>query len=308
MKTGLIKTGFCVAYDWELLKKAVPRIYKRSDIICLAVDKNRKSWSGNKYAFDDQAFYDFVKTIDRDNKIDIYEDDFARPDLNARQNCNRHRTMIAEKMGTGGWHVQIDSDEYFVDFDSFVGSLHRINVAPTGNEKPLNVCPFLVPLIKKTDGGFLLVDFRHKMPEFAPFATTKPSYERARQNGHFNIIVPTYVIHETWARPDEQLWYKMNNWGHSAEELEEKKKRLSYYNLWKSLDENNFQYINNFHPALPQAWPFLGFIKGTTIEELISNFKTPYGTFSNFQIALLNNRNAARLKFYGKKILKIFGA
>ncbi|MFZ6012192.1 MAG: hypothetical protein ACOYXT_17760 [Bacteroidota bacterium] len=300
----IIKTGFCVSYDWELLKKAIPRIYEYSDVICLAIDKNRRSWSGNSYDFNNEAFYAFVKSIDSANKIDIYEDDFSLPELNARQNCNRHRTLMADRMGKGGWHVQIDSDEYFLDFGLFVSALKKINPNPTGAEKPLNVCPFLVPLIKKTETGYLFVDFRDRLPEHAPFATTKPQYERARQNGHFNWLVPTHVIHETWARGEQELWYKMNNWGHSAEELEENKRRLSYYNLWKSLDEYNYRYITNFHPALPEAWPYLGFCKGKTIEEFIDNFKTPEFPLSKIQLFMRNNRNVARFKFYTQKLVR----
>ena len=149
-KQATIKTGFCVSYDWELLKKSIPPIYEQSDIICLAVDKNRKSWSGNKYTFDEVAFRSFVQQVDKDKKIEIYEDDFSRPDLNARQNCNRQRTMIAEQLKKGGWHIQIDSDEYFTDFSGFVNTLKAINPRPTGDEKPVNVCPYLIPLIKQT--------------------------------------------------------------------------------------------------------------------------------------------------------------
>jgi hypothetical protein len=28
----------------------------------------------------------------------------------------RERNMLAKYMGEGGWHVQIDADEYFADF------------------------------------------------------------------------------------------------------------------------------------------------------------------------------------------------
>ena len=93
----IIKTGFCVAYDWELLKYSLPGVYEESDMICLAIDKDRHSWSCNKYEFDDKAFYDFIKKTDRENKIDIYEDDFSLSHLNARENCNRHRTLLAKE-------------------------------------------------------------------------------------------------------------------------------------------------------------------------------------------------------------------
>lgn len=299
---NIIKVGFCASYDWELLRKSIPKAYAHSDIICVAIDKDRKSWSGNQFVFDDEAFFSFIKEIDTDKKITIYEDCFSVPNLSARQNCNRHRMLIAEKMGKGGWHIQIDSDEYFFDFAGFVNYLKSINPNPTGKEKPLNVNVCLVPIIKKTAEGYLFVDFKGGIPENAPFATNKPEYLRARNNGHFSILSPFLAIHETWARSEDSLWFKINNWGHAAEELKEKSQRISYYNLWKALDENNYTYIYNFHPASPTTWPALGFCKGQSIDELMANFNVPEFLLSRMQLFLKNNRNVARLKQLFRRI------
>jgi hypothetical protein len=301
----MIKVGFCVAYDWELLKNSIPRVYAHADIICLALDKDRKSWSGNKFDFDDKAFYDFVQSIDTDKKITIYEDCFSLPELNARQNCNRHRMLIAEKMGKGGWHIQVDSDEYFLDFGAFVDELTRIHKSPTGKEKPINVCPMLIPIFKKIENGFLLVDFKSKLPETAPFATSKPDYQSARQNGHFNILVPVFVLHETWARNEADLWFKLNNWGHAAEELKSDEVKLNYFNTWKNLNLNNYDKVENIHFVNPGAWPALRYEKGNTVEELIKNFQPPKISWLWLRLAIKNSRFMARLNHY---ILKpLFG-
>lgn len=60
----IVKVGFCVSYDWELLKISLPRIYAHADLICLAVDKDRKSWMGNPYLFNLKYFCDFVYAIE----------------------------------------------------------------------------------------------------------------------------------------------------------------------------------------------------------------------------------------------------
>ncbi|MEJ0054753.1 MAG: hypothetical protein WDN75_03365 [Bacteroidota bacterium] len=292
----IIKTGFCVAYDWELLKKSIPRVYASSDVICLAIDINRKSWAGNKYDFNEEAFFSFVREMDVEKKIDIYQDDFALPTLDKRENCNRHRMLIAERMGAGGWHIQVDADEYFLDFDGFVNYLKRLNPAPLPSDKAINICCPFVPLIKRIHSGYLYVNFRGTLPEIIPMATNKPDYQRARQNGHFNLTSEYYVIHETWARDENELWYKINNWGHAAEELKENDKRLSYYNLWKSLDQNNYKYIKNFHPIIGAVWPALAFCESNNIEEFIDRMPKPHLPLSQFRLFLANNRNVARLK------------
>lgn len=298
-----IKVGFCVAYDWELLKDSLPAIYNFADIICLAVDVDRHSWSCNPYTFDSDSFYAFVRTIDIEDKIDIYEDDFSLPELNARENCNRHRSMIADKMGMGGWHIQIDCDEYFVDFEKFVSRLTKICSYPTGKEKPLNVLANLITLYKKLQDGYLLVDSSAGEFETVPIATNVPHYERARQNGHFNIYTDSFVLHESWARTEEELQFKISNWGHSAEELSSDLKQDSYISFWLALDKFNYKYAHNFHPANPTVWRKLKYFESRSIKDLIS-IALPGFPHSMLWLKVRNNRNIARIRHL---VHKIFG-
>ncbi len=303
----IIKTGFCVAYDWRLLMNSLPPVYQHSDIICLAIDQNRKSWSGNPFEFEDEEFYAFVETIDKEKKIIIYEDDFSRPDLTARQNCNRHRTLIAAKMGEGGWHIQIDCDEYFTDFKGFTEFLLKLNSNPTGNEKPYNVNVFLYDLFKRVSDGYLYAYPKDSSPLSAPFATTRPEYMRARNNGYFNRISPFFVIHETWARGEDELRFKLSNWGHSSEELKNIEVRESFINLWKAIDGNNYKYIKNFHFAVAQVWEGLSYVKAKTMNELIQNFN-PGFKINGFYLTLQNNRMYGRIRYFIGKLKRIFKA
>jgi len=300
----VIKVAFCVSYDWEMLHNSLPRVYPQADMICLGVDRNRRSWAGKKFDFDEAAFQDFVRGLDTEGKIDVYEDDFALPGLNSRENGNRHRQLMAGRMGKGGWHLQVDADEYFLDFKAFVDRLLEIHPDPSGNEKAVNVCANWIPVIKKVDGGYLYVDFGPRLPETVPIATNRPHYERARHNGHFNILTPCFIVHETWARSDDDLWFKINNWGHAAEELEAHDRRLSYYKLWQSLDRNNFQYIYNFHPATPKTWPGLQFGPGAHMQDFMAQLPTPYFPLSSLGLRIQNSRNAARIRSFIRRLRK----
>ena len=104
------------------------------------------------------------------------------------------------------------------------------------------------------------------------------------------------------ARSEKELWYKINNWGHASEELEARKSRESYYALWKALDQYNYQYIQDFHPAKRPTWPALGFCPGEKVEDFIKNFKVPDYPLNAWQLQLQNNRNAARLRALWSKI------
>ena len=71
-----IKVGICIAYDWEMLKISLPIIYNHVDKICLSIDKNRKSWAGNCYDFDNISFLSYIKEIDLNQKIQILEENY----------------------------------------------------------------------------------------------------------------------------------------------------------------------------------------------------------------------------------------
>lgn len=300
----MIKIGFCVSYDWYLMKHSLPLVYPYADKICLAIDKQRRAWTGDKFEIEEEAFYRFVKESDPDNKILLLEADLVDVNLNARQNCNRHRHLIADALGKGGWHVQIDSDEYFTDFKAFVEGLKRINPNPSSEEEPMNVCcPFYV-IYKEVEGGFLMVDNGSAMPEMIPMATTRPQYERARQNNFYNYYLDSPVLHQSWARSEEELWFKINNWGHSAEELQKRQGRVSYFNLWKSLDCLNYFYVKNIHPVQPEVWPALSYHESSGIESLVDAYKGHQGKLPATVLLSQNNRTLARIKFHLGKMFK----
>ena len=120
-----IKTGFLVAYDYEMLKKAIPCIYNASDIICLCIDENRITWGGNKFNIE-FSFFDWLNDFDIDKKIVVYEDKFYNANLSPMQMETAQRNKMAEYLGLDGWHIQLDVDEYFINFDQFVQVLKKI--------------------------------------------------------------------------------------------------------------------------------------------------------------------------------------
>jgi hypothetical protein len=98
-----------------------------------------------------------------------------------------------------------------------------------------------------------------------PFATNKPEYLNARRNSHFNVISPFFVLHETWARGEEELLNKINSWGHDNDFASKE----SYFNFWKILDEHNYIYVKDFHPLRSATWQKLGFIPELAVESAI---------------------------------------
>lgn len=254
-----IKVGFLVSYDFMYLKNSLPIVYDHVDYIALAIDVNRCTWSGGTYTITDD-FFEWIDILDKEKKIHIYEDNFYIPTLTAIENDTRERTMLGKFMGEGGWHVQIDSDEYQVDFEGFIGYLKTLDCT-----EPTLVLLQSVTMFKQDDNGTYMVVSK----EMLPIATNSPRYEGARFVYNIKeIFAPFKMLHQSWARPEQEIYYKISNWGHRDHfDIDE------YFKLWSFVNKFNCRYISNFHPLTPRTWESLEYIPTTNIPKLIAIYK-----------------------------------
>ena len=286
-----VKVGFCIAYDWYLLEYALPLVYEAADSICLSLDVNRTSWSGLRYSFDEKGFFDLVKRIDVAKKIVVLEESFYIDSLKPMQNEVRQRNRMAEVMGKGGWHIQLDCDEYFPDFSGFVQYLFSL---PEAKSRNVNVCCLWVVLYKQTSNGFLYVDPERKDNlYFIQIATRNPAYEYGRRNGNFNICTSFYLVHQSWARSAQEILEKVENWGHSDDFDSQR-----YFEKWNTIDETNYKEVRNFHPTTPEIFPSLMFEKGKTIPGLLKNL--PYSKMISLSALELFFRNSKWISRFRK--------
>ena len=262
MKGKKIKLSFCVAYDWSYLQYSLPLVYDDADEICLAIDVDRISWTGNRFEFDEQGFFELIRQIDQQKKIKIYQDNFHLPELSPMENEVRQRKLMAEFLGTqDGWHLQLDSDEYFLNFKGFVAYLK--NFSP---KRAVNICCPWITLYKRIDEGFLMVqpiDF--SSIEFIPIATNAPHYEHGRRNGYFNHYTDFAILHQSWARSREEVWQKLNNWGHRYDS-----DINAYFKLWDDANIDNYKNYKNFNQTSPEAWPSLCILPLATNQTILN--------------------------------------
>jgi len=294
MKQQPIKVGFCVAYDWYFLKNSLPLVYDHADTICLALDKDRISWAGKKFDFDEVKFKELISNIDLDGKIQLYEDDFHLTTLSPMQNEVRQRNKMAEFLGVGGWHIQLDADEYFVDFSDFVEKLQKYK----GTAK-VNICVPWVTLFKQTQNNWLYVDACDtSLIEYIPVATKYPQYEYGRRNGYFNYKLNHILIHQSWARTLEEIKQKISNWGHKNDF------NTQYFlEFWQSLNELNFSEASNFHPIVPHLWPSLKLILGSSVQDVVNHLKKyPPSLINDKELKRQNSLIRSRLKAFLNKM------
>lgn len=252
-----IKVGFLVSYDYMYLKHSLPIVYKDADFIALAIDNDRCTWSGKPYSLPD-SFFEWITDFDKEKKIHIYEDDFHRPELSAIENDTRERFLLGQFMGEGGWHVQVDSDEYYADFSGFCSFLKSLDIT-----KPTQVLAQFVTMYKQDEKGTYIVESREEFPA----ATNNPNYSRCRySSGNIvTIFMPFKVLHQSWGRSADEISQKLNNWGHQ-DDFDTKE----YFRLWEFVNSFNYRYINDFHPIVPTMWQALEYINTKNIGELLT--------------------------------------
>lgn len=275
-----IKVGFLMSYDYKLLKTSIPLVYKEASSIIVALDENLTTWSGEKFEVD-ESFFLWLKSFDTENKISIYRDDFFDANLNAMENEVKERKMLASKMKIGNWIIQLDSDEYFVNFKKFTEELKLRNkylIHPEKNQ--IQIAGYYINLYKYTDDGVLYVS----KPRNQKFATNYPSYVTGRNTKKQVVYIPNLVIHECLSRSEEEIRIKFTNWGHSHQVNID-----GFLDKWQKIDKSNYDQFENLFYLEPEKWKKLNFVKGRSINEVSENLdfrklipSTPYILSKNF--------------------------
>ena len=260
----MIKVGFLVSYDYAYLYRSLPMVYDNADAITLAIDADNLTWSGNPIVIDD-SFYKWISKTDVNNKITIYKDKFYVPENTPTENDTRERQLLGKAMGEGGWHIQIDSDEYFVDFKGFANYLKSIShYLKNPEKKPVEVYVQWITLFRKVEGGFLYINGGLDPIEVA---TNLPDYKYMRANLHSKKIITKFILlHQSWARDEEEIYTKIKNWSHNNDI-----DSAESFNFWKSINLDNYKTIRNFHGQDPRKWESLGFVAKDDILNLTIN-------------------------------------
>ncbi len=253
--------GYMIAYDYSYLKHSLPTVYEHAEKITIALDRNRKTFAGEEFDVD-SSFFSWLKKIDHANKITLYEDEFYVPGISTKDAEVRERNMLAKFMGEGGWHIQIDTDEYFVDFAKLVAALKNAEEKYKG--KYVSFRLYWVTIFKVVEEGYFIIDDTY---EAFALATNYPVYEQGRYNHSIeNITLNQVVLHQSWGRSEGEIKKKLKNWSHSDDF-----DTAAYFEFWKSVNVVNYKYISNFHPLYPEYWRKLKLVKATSIRELIED-------------------------------------
>lgn len=259
----MIKVGYLVSYDYEMLLTSIKQLYDYVDRIYLAIDKDFKTWSGNDFEIP-LSFFEEVKVFDKLKKIEFYFDYFYLPNLSPIECESRERNMLLKKLGKG-WKIQLDVDEYIYDFKTVSKYLNKywyLTVFPKFT--PLVFRGKLVTLYREIPEGYLFIENNERFS----FITNQSHNNYTRNNyqikNHFSNI---NVIHQSWARKENEIQQKIKNWGH-RDDFDTN----NYFEFWKKLNNNNFKDYRNIHPISPAVWDELHFLSSNSIDDFIAKY------------------------------------
>lgn len=265
----MIKVGYLVSYDYKMLLTSIKQLYDYVDGIFIAIDRDRRTWSGNNFEIP-QSFFDEIKAFDRNNKIEFYFDNFYISELLPIECETRERNMLLKKMGKG-WLIQLDVDEYVYDFSKVAKYLKKywyLTLFP--KLTPIVFRGKLITLYRQLIDGYLYIENNERFS----FITNQSNYTYTRNNHTVkNHYANINVIHQSWARTEDEIQMKILNWGH-RDDFDTQQ----YFEFWKNLTSKNYMNYKNVHPIVPEVWNELHFLPSDSIDEFISKY-----AFNNFQ-------------------------
>jgi len=253
-----IIVGFLMSYDYNKLKHSLPPVYKTADSIYLALDIHQRTWKGNRFEID-ISFFKWLKAFDVENKIIIYRDNFYVSEFDSMKNEIRERFLLSKKMGIGNWLIQVDADEIFIDFDKYVKTLRKYNsFLENPAKQPVQIAGFLINIYKYLDNGILFVN----EPTKVMLATNYPNYKHGRNTKQRVIYTNNILLHECLSRTEEDLQYKLNNWGHSHQINNE------FLYKWKQANEFNYKEFKDLFYLDPTIWKRLGYFPSKNLDKI----------------------------------------
>jgi hypothetical protein len=250
-----------IAYDAEMLPRSIESYYDYVDEIVLGIDKERISWSGNEYKFNEIELWTALDKLDVDKKIKVIEDNFHRSSIPI-ENDNHQRNFLKQHC-THDWVFSFDADEVLINPREFF-----IDFCPLVEDYDIDLMFYWFLPYKETQDGTLFISdasrqhfFNEEVQGFATSKTNTFTYCRWTNNQK-KIQSPLAILHYSFCREDAKLELKRNNFGHSVES-----KQDPFYDIRKQVGLGNYHQLVNFKSSnMGPQWPALMLVPTSDIE------------------------------------------
>jgi hypothetical protein len=235
-----------VAYDFRYALAAIQAYYGVADEIVLGLDKDRISWNGRRYDFDDAGFQAGLKAADPQGKVKLVEADFhSRP--TPGDNDTGERSDLSLHCDPANWIVQIDSDELVMNGPEFRAWLLQ-------RWSGWNVLGRWTTVFKVFGADYLVID---KPDAWVSIATRlRGGYSGCRNTPELTRKSPLRLYHFSWGRTDAELYQKLKSWTHANDFDVE-----SFFAFWQGVTLENYATVKDFHPMDGPDWPALRLVR-----------------------------------------------
>lgn len=265
-----------ISYDAHYLPDSIRSYYEYVDEIILGLDKDRISWSNNKFSFNESELWMQLQQLDHANKIQIVEDNFHRSSVPIENDT--HERNFLKQQCSHDWIFSFDADEilvnpkeFFLDFFPLVQDYRDVELMFTW---------FL--LYKELDRNYLIIAdetrehiFKKDVQGFSAIKNLHTYHYCRWTNAPKKLLSPLAILHYSFCRKEEDLAKKINNFGHSAES-----KRDPFYDVQKRITEDNYTNLVNFKTSnMGPQWPSLKLVdKSNLMEYCKEEARLIYGT------------------------------
>ena len=237
------------SHDAEYLPESISRYYSYVDEIVIGLDKNRQTWTGNKFTFDEDKVFSQLKELDVEGKINLVEESFCIPELVSVpiENDNYERNILRHNC-SNDIVLSVDADENLYNCSDFFERYVPL-AAPYLKEYDVGF-HWITPYKQIDDKTLLIVDeYNYPVMEYQAVLSHKTNpymyarYSCVSATGNNRLTSPLVALHYGLARKDEtKLKQKLQNQGHANEDDGE------FLELWKKVNLKNYTMLKNFKP------------------------------------------------------------
>ncbi len=232
-----------LSYDYKYAYDAIKSYYDIADEIILGYDKDFISWAGNKFEINLTELEEFIKDIEGHGpkKIKLISGKY-HGFVNPMENEVYERNMLKDACSLSNWIIQIDCDERLINPNEFKS---WIETAP----KDRLITANWMSIFKIIDNKKIIIDAKEKV-RIGTWGFSL--YESGRGTKQKELESPLLLSHYSWGRTPEELWQKLTNWGHKNDF-----DTSEFFELWKSVNLDNYKDFKNIHPLNGTDWPSL---------------------------------------------------
>jgi hypothetical protein len=249
-----------VAYDYRFLLATIPSYLDFVDELLVGVDSDRLTMTGTPFEIPASFFEDLQRLDQKPAKIRVISRPFYSPSRSPMENEVAERNALSFETLAQNWIVSIDSDELVLNPRQFFRFLRKQK-----SDEDVCIEARWITAFKDLGTSVLVIAAgADGALERFPIATRRRGgFVTGRRTQAAAVLSPGLVLHYSWARREDEVRQKLENWSHSRDFDVTK-----YFEFWKNVHADNYLAVRAFHPIWPTTWSRLVKVEKAQLERI----------------------------------------